>query len=357
LHADVTAGGPLRNRAVLVAGLGNIGSPLPALLARAGAGLIRLVDRDRVEEKNLIAQDYQPGDVGRFKVEPQAERLREQFPHCRVEAHAVDLEDLPAGLVAVDLVLGALDSRRARQVLVGDLAWPLGAPVIDGGVGEGGLGRVQVFLPGPGSACLECTWGSADYRLASAEYPCVPGGPAATAPTGAPAWLGCFTASLMAAEAVRLLDRGRTGEKSAARLAAPTACRSGEPSRTVSSAARLAAPAEESYEIAFDLNHHVLRRFALRRSARCRHDHVLVRECRPAGDTAADLLAALAQRFGNAPVRLRARRGVGRFLTVEGLRARRDEPLAALGLVEGDRLRADGPGGVAWLCVGDKQWT
>jgi molybdopterin/thiamine biosynthesis adenylyltransferase len=332
LPANAPLESPLRHCRVLVAGLGNIGSPLPALLARTGAGLVRLIDRDRVEEKNLAAQDYRPADVGRFKADVHAERLRELFPGCRAESYPVDLEDLPAGLAEVDLVLGALDSRRARQVLAGDLAWPLGVPVIDGGVGDGGLGRVQVFVPGAGTACLECTWGSADYRLASAEYPCVPGGQAAAAPTGAPAYLGSFTASLMATEAVRLLGR------------------SGEPSRT-EGAARLAARPEESYEIAFDLSHLALRRFALRRNPRCRHDHAITTKVLPTGETVADLLGVLERRFGPAPVRLQARRGLGRFLTVEALRARREEPLAALGLVAGDRVRAVCPDGSAWLCM------
>jgi molybdopterin/thiamine biosynthesis adenylyltransferase len=320
LSANAPLEHPLHARTVLIAGLGNIGSPLPALLARAGVGLIRVVDRDRVEEKNLSAQDYRPADIGRFKAEVHAERLRELFPRCRIECYCVDLEDLPAGLADVDLALGGLDSRRARQVLAGDLAWPLGVPLIDGGVGDGGLGRVQVFVPGVETACLECTWGSADYRLASAEYPCVPGGQAALHPTGAPAYLGTFTASLMAAEAVRVLDR---------------------------------RPAE-SYEIAFDLNNLALRRFALRRNPRCRHDHAVTTETLPAGDSVADLLSALDQRFGKTPVRLQARRGVGRFLTVEALRARQHEPLAALGLVPGDRIRAFGSEGSAWLCVGTR---
>jgi molybdopterin/thiamine biosynthesis adenylyltransferase len=224
---------------VLVAGLGNIGSTLPGLLLQAGFGGLRLVDRDRAEEKNLIAQDYRPEDVGRLKAEVIAERQRLRFPGLSIEAWPADLEDLPARAACVDLVLGALDSRRARQVLVSELAWPLGVPVIDGGVGDGRIGRVQVFRPSAAAACLECTWGAADYRLAAAEYPCVPGGPSQVAPTGAPAYLGGFTASVMVNEALRLLE---------------------------------SAPGE-SYEIVFDLNHLALRRFALKRDSRCRFDH------------------------------------------------------------------------------------
>jgi hypothetical protein len=193
---------------------------------------------------------------------------------------------------------------------------------------------VQVFLPRADTACLECTWASADYRLASAEYPCLPGGQAAVAPTGAPSYLGSFTASLMAAEAVRVLGRPR------------------EPSGDEDGAARLAAPTpEESYEIAFDLSSLVLRRFGLRRNPRCRHDHAITTEVVPAGERVADLLAALERRFGDASLRLQTRREVGRFLTVEALRARREEPLAALGLVAGDLIRVFAGDDSAWLSL------
>jgi ThiF family len=321
---------PLSCRAVLIAGVGNVGSPLPALLARAGVGTIRLVDRDVVEEKNLAAQDYRPEDVGRFKADVQVGRLRAQFPTLRVEAHPVDLEDLPLGVAAVDLILGGLDSRRARQVLVGEIAWPLGVPVVDGGVGDPRLGRVQVFVPGEQAACLECTWGAADYRLASAEYPCVPGAPASGAPTGAPAFLGAFTASLMASEAVRLLGPLTPAPS-------PTQGRGGA--------------GGESYEIPFDLGALHLRRFSLCRAARCRHDHLITRETIAAGESVGEMLGAVEKRFGGANVYLSGRRAVGRFLSVESLDARRHEPLTGLGLVSGDRVRVRCGRESAWLCV------
>jgi hypothetical protein len=132
---------PLRAKSVLIAGLGNIGSPLVAFLARLGVGELRLVDRDRVEEKNVRSQDYLPEDVGSFKTEVLAERLRRQMPDLAIESRAINLEDLPMEDASVDLVLGALDSRRARQVLISEMAWPFGVPVIDGGVGEGWRGR------------------------------------------------------------------------------------------------------------------------------------------------------------------------------------------------------------------------
>src|SRR6185437_6771952 len=90
-------GNRLRDASVLLAGAGNIGSFAASLLARAGVRRIRLVDRDRVEEKNLATQDYRSEDVGRPKAEVLADRLRQQFPGLTVEARTADLEDLPLG--------------------------------------------------------------------------------------------------------------------------------------------------------------------------------------------------------------------------------------------------------------------
>lgn len=309
---------PLSSARVLIAGVGNIGSHLPALLARAGVAEVRLVDRDHVERKNLAAQDYRVDDLGRAKADVQAERLRESFPMLRVVPLTADLEELPLDFAAVDLILGALDSRRARQALVSEIAWPLGVPVVDGGVGDSRLGRVQVFHPGEQTACLECTWGAADYRLAAAEYPCVPGARAGVSPTGAPAFLGAFTASLMASEAVRLLS---------------------------------GAAEQESYEIPFDIDHLQMRRFSLRRAPRCRFDHAITTEAIPAGRTVGEMLGAIEKRFGTRDVSLCARFSAGRYLSVEALKDRADEPLSGLGLMPGDRVRAGRGRESVWLGV------
>jgi adenylyltransferase/sulfurtransferase len=239
----------LARKSVLLAGAGNIGSHLAPLVARLGVGLLRIVDRDTVEAKNLASQDFRSEDVGRPKALVLAGRLRESFPGLRVEAHCGDLEQLPREEAAVEVLLGALDSRRARQLLVSEIGWPLGVPVIDGGVGEGGLGRVQVFVPGPATACLECTWGSEDYRQLAREYPCEPGRSVRTPATVSTAFLGACVAALMAAECQRML----AGEVHA-----------------------------ESFEVPFDLRRHHMRPFVLRRSPRCRFDHAITGSPRPA---------------------------------------------------------------------------
>lgn len=319
----------LARSTVLVGGAGNIGSHAAVFLARAGIGRLRIVDRDRVEAKNLANQDYRPQDVGAWKAEALAERIRGQFPGVAVEARAADLEDLPLGFCDVDLLVGAFDSLRARQALVSEIGWPLGVPVIDGGVGEGLLGRVQVLVPGRSAACLECGWGKADYDRLAAEYPCVPGESARGPSTLSPAFAGGVVGGIIAAEAVRLLAGPRP---------------------------------EASSEIAFNLFHRRFLVSRLRRNQRCRFDHAVLAERltvpRPfEAVTVGDLLDVVQRRYGPTPATLEFRRGVfgrggftaARFLSPEQLQSRRGEPLAALGLVSEDRVRVRTAGGSVFV--------
>jgi hypothetical protein len=197
-------------------------------------------------------------------------------------------------------------------------------------VGDPLLGRVQVFQPGPETACLECTWGQADYRLLAGEYPCVPGASAAGPPTGAPAFLGSFTAALMVSECLRLLQGGPDSRS-------------------------------ESYEVAFDLSAPLLRRFGLRRSPRCRHDHALGQPWHtlPPDAMLGQVLEQLEQLFGAEPVGIECRRGLGeatsggaRLLARETLERCRMERLLERGFVPGDVLRVRGGGRQVFLELG-----
>ncbi len=298
----------------LLAGAGNIGSHLAPLLARAGIGTLHIVDRDIVEKKNLTQQDYEAHDIGRSKAEALAERLRRQFPALKVEAFFADLEDVPLGAFRVDVLFGALDSRRARQVLVSERGWPLGIPVIDGAVGEGLLGRVQTFIPGADTACLECGWSEADYRLLAAEYPCRPGAFAHAPGTVSPACIGAVVAGLMAARCLGLFDRSL---------------------------------APDSREIACDLRHNRFLESRLRRGTKCRFDHRIVSErlVLPREARLGDLAALVKRRFGSLAAHLEGKRRPGngftakRFLPVEALLAAPDDPLTSLGLSPGDGVR------------------
>jgi hypothetical protein len=161
---------------VVVAGCGNIGSHLVSHIARTPAvGRVVLVDPDVYEARNLTSQDIRAADVGRPKVEVQAERLREIRPELDVVAVAEPLENLPLSCFLDAFLMGALDSRLARQQL-NQVAWRAGSPWIDMAVdGPALLCRVSVYVPdraGCQTPCLECGWDPDDYRLLYQSLPC-----------------------------------------------------------------------------------------------------------------------------------------------------------------------------------------
>jgi adenylyltransferase/sulfurtransferase len=68
----------LRDSKVLIVGLGGLGCPAAAYLARAGVGTLGLVDGDTVEASNLHRQTlYLEEDVGQSKVLTANRRLRQ----------------------------------------------------------------------------------------------------------------------------------------------------------------------------------------------------------------------------------------------------------------------------------------
>jgi molybdopterin/thiamine biosynthesis adenylyltransferase len=201
--------------AVVVVGLGNIGSNLASYLARLS--LIRkitVVDHDIYEHPNLESQEIAAREIGRSKATVVARRLRAIDPELEVTALARRVETVPRGLLRAGVILAALDSKAAR-VTVNEIAWRLGVPFVDAGVEPaGGLARVAVYLPGTNAPCYECALSDADYENLEQAHWCT--GDAAAAATNAPAYLGALAASLAAAECEKLLS-GRLTDSLAGR--------------------------------------------------------------------------------------------------------------------------------------------
>jgi molybdopterin/thiamine biosynthesis adenylyltransferase len=211
-------------RSVVIVGLGNIGSQLAPLVARMrDVGRIVLVDQGRYDEGNVETQDISAVDVGEWKAQVQGLRLERITPGIVVEQLAAPVEALPLGRLRADAILACVDSRAARQYL-NQAARHLGVPLVDAGVkADQSLVRVSVYLPSPGSACLECGWDQADYDAIEQVYPCQPDQPLAP-PTGAPAHLGALAAALQAIELRRLLS-GEVDEQGSHELIVDAASR------------------------------------------------------------------------------------------------------------------------------------
>ncbi len=143
---------------VLIVGVGALGSVQAELLARAGIGFLRLVDRDVVDLSNLQRQFlFREKDVERPKAAAAAERLLEIHSGIRVEPCVTDLSARNIGelVQGVDLILDGTDNFETRY-LINDVSVKSGIPWIHGGV-LGFEGSVMVVRPESGP-CLRCVF-------------------------------------------------------------------------------------------------------------------------------------------------------------------------------------------------------
>lgn len=148
----------LGSRRVLICGCGATGGVLAELLARAGVGSLRIVDRDFVELSNLQRQvlfDERDATERTPKAVAAAERLRRINSEIAIEPVVADVgpENVLSLIENCDLILDGTDNFETR-FLLNDAALETGTPWIYCGV-IGGHGQTMVILPGR-TACLRC---------------------------------------------------------------------------------------------------------------------------------------------------------------------------------------------------------
>lgn len=142
----------------LIVGLGALGSVIANLLARAGVGHLRLVDRDYVERSNLQRQVlYDEEDVasGLPKAIAAQRHLARINSTIHLEAVVADVTPvtLPPLLEGVDCILDGTDNFETR-FLLNDAAVSRGIPWVYGGC-LGAEGQTLTILPGQ-TPCLRC---------------------------------------------------------------------------------------------------------------------------------------------------------------------------------------------------------
>ena len=83
--------GVLAEARVLIAGLGSVGSFVSQDLVQAGVGHLILCDYDRVEVPNVMRQNVDIREIGRYKTKAAGERLRHKNPDAHIETHEVKI--------------------------------------------------------------------------------------------------------------------------------------------------------------------------------------------------------------------------------------------------------------------------
>ncbi len=148
----------LKKAKVFIAGAGGLGSPIALYLAAAGAGTIRIADRDKVELSNLNRQVlYHDEDIGKGKAKSAAEKLEKLNPDIKIEAIAETITDANAAQLVgdSDLIVDAMDNLPTRYLL-NKTAIDKKIPFFHGAV-YGFEGRAMTVIPGK-SACLNCIY-------------------------------------------------------------------------------------------------------------------------------------------------------------------------------------------------------
>ncbi|MFY9680434.1 MAG: ThiF family adenylyltransferase [Candidatus Sulfotelmatobacter sp.] len=189
---------------VAIVGCGATGSALASLLARAGVGTLRIIDRDYVEASNLQRQSlFEERDAAESlpKAIAAARKISAFNSEIAVEARVEDLipGNINVLLEGMDVILDGTDNFETRY-LVNDYAvknsisWIYAAAV-------GSYGVTLNVLPGK-SACLACI------------FPDTPSGMVETCETsGILNTAVNLVASIAATEAVKLLIGGVAAEQ------------------------------------------------------------------------------------------------------------------------------------------------
>lgn len=143
---------------VLVCGCGALGSTLANLLARAGVGAIRIVDRDFVDTTNLHRQilfDEQAAADKRPKAIAAAERLRQINSQVKIEpiVASIDRSNIEEFCEDVNVIVDGTDNFETR-FLINDTAVKHDLPWVFGGC-LGADGQTMTIVPHQ-TPCLRC---------------------------------------------------------------------------------------------------------------------------------------------------------------------------------------------------------
>lgn len=146
---------------ITICGAGTLGGNIAESLARMGFKSMTVIDRDRVEERNLSNQPYGKNDIGQAKVKALSVNL-----YRAVGAEVIGLfKELTAGngeklLEGSELVIDAFDNSESRRA-VKEICGRLRIPCLHMGLSNDGYGEViwnehyTVPAPQQGDPCEE----------------------------------------------------------------------------------------------------------------------------------------------------------------------------------------------------------
>lgn len=102
---------------IVVIGAGSTGSFLALTLAKMGLKNIKVIDYDKVEEKNIPNQFFRMSDVGKFKIDALQEIIKD-FTGIEIETENVKIdEDYVFDMDLNTLFIFCLDNMEGRKII------------------------------------------------------------------------------------------------------------------------------------------------------------------------------------------------------------------------------------------------
>ena len=112
----------LKNKKVLVIGVGGVGGYAVEALARCGIGNITIVDYDKVDISNINRQIIAlHSTIGLFKVEVLKKRILDINPNCLLETFNCFYDEKTTDLIFnkdYDYILDCCDSLKSKELLI-----------------------------------------------------------------------------------------------------------------------------------------------------------------------------------------------------------------------------------------------
>ncbi|MDM9379686.1 ThiF family adenylyltransferase [Chlorogloeopsis sp. ULAP01] len=118
LYRSNTVMAKLKNYPITICGAGALGANIAENLARSGFDKLTVIDRDRIEERNLSTQPYYRSDVGAFKVKILANNLYRAIG-TKLDTKAKELTSANTTQLLKDshLIIDIFDNSVARQAV------------------------------------------------------------------------------------------------------------------------------------------------------------------------------------------------------------------------------------------------
>ena len=134
LHRSRQSMAKIRNYPVTICGAGALGANITETLARSGFGKLKVIDCDRIEERNLSTQPYYRSDVGAFKAKILANSLyRAIGVQIETETKRLAAANTKQLLSPSSLIIDAFDNSGSRQA-VKDSCDRTGQPCLHAGL-------------------------------------------------------------------------------------------------------------------------------------------------------------------------------------------------------------------------------